>query len=153
MTYKETNLTEFFKEYLTRCIKGNLELSAINITLAFYSALNELDKEIDLAEVMVKLNSDFEYMSKTLDNLTRKTFKEWRYEKIKEDPNKKESHYYTVPEISTIYHISQVAIRKACICGRLPYKLNVGRKNKYIICKADIEQYMTHAKIRKETVL
>lgn len=150
MTYKETNLTGVFKEYLRRCIEGNLELSTNNITLAFYSALNELDNTIDLAEVMVRFITDFDYITKTIDYLARKTFKEWRYEQMKVEPYKKENHYYTIPEITAIYHISGAAIRRACILGRLPYKEKIGVKCKYSISKADIEQYMSTSKIRQK---
>ncbi len=149
MTYKETNLTGLFREYLCRCIEGDLELSTNNITLAFYSALNELDNTIDLAEVMVKFIHDFEYITKTIEYLARKTFKEWRYEQMKVEPYKKENHYYTIPEISTIYHISQAAIRRACVVGKLPYKEKKGMKCKYHISKADIEQYMSTSRVRK----
>ena len=58
------------------------------------------------------------------------------------------NEYYTIPEVATHYSISQQAIRKACKEKRLPYKESSG-KNKYLISKADMELYISHAKGKK----
>ena len=152
MTYKETNLTNLFREYLRLCIEGDLQLSVSNITMSFYSALNELDSTTNLADVMIKFQTDFDYIAKTLHQLTSKTFRDWRYEIMEVEPYKKVTEYYTIPEITAVYGITQAAIRKACVDGRLSYKEEIGRKCKYLIAKLDIEQYMATSRFnRKET--
>ena len=150
MTYKETNFTNLFREYLRLCIEGDLQLSVSNITMSFYSALNELDSATNLSEAMIKFQSDFDYIAKTLHQLTSKTFRDWRYELMEVEPYKKVTEYYTIPEITTIYGISQTAIRKACVEGRLSYNEDKGKKCKYLIAKSDIEQYMSYAKGKRK---
>ena len=152
MTYKETNLTNLFKEYLRVCIEGELILSVSNITMSFYSALNELDSTTNLSDAMIKFQSDFDYIAKTLHQLTAKTFRDWRYELMEVEPYKKVTEYYTIPEIAAIYGITQSAIRRACVVGKLSFKEDKGRKCKYLIAKLDIEQYMaTSRSNRKKT--
>ena len=143
MTNKENNLTQFFTDYLN----NKSELNATNITMACYGALNGIDDSLNVAEIIFNMRNDFEYINKVIDNLARSINikgnhygKEYKSESIEEN--------YTIPEIQSIYGISQQAIRKACKEGRLPFKEGQG-KNKYLICKADIETYMTSSKSKK----
>jgi MinD superfamily P-loop ATPase len=143
MTNRENNLTQFFTDYLN----NKSELTATNITMACYSALNGIDDSLNVAEVVFNMRNDFEYISKVVDDLARSiNINVKRYGK----ENKSESieDNYTIPEIQSIYAISQQAIRKACNEGRLPFKEGQG-KNKYLIRKVDIDTYMTSAKGKK----
>lgn len=144
MKYKDNNLTRFFSEYLTHYSERTNELNATDITMACYGALNEVDADINLAEVIFDMRSDFEYMYKVLDDIARRTFKNESTDKRNQSKPTPDD-YYTIPEAASVYNISQQAIRKACKAKRLPYKEGSG-KNKYLIRKADIELYMSHAK-------
>ena len=143
MTNKENNLTQFFTDYLN----NKSELNATNITMACYSALNDTDSSLNVAEVVFDMRNDLEYIYKVIDDLARninKNLNNNAYESSKQRKSTATLEYLTIPEIQSIYSISQQAIRKACNKGKLPYKEGVG-KNKYIITKADIELYMSHA--------
>ena len=147
MTNKENNLTQFFTDYLN----NKSELNATNITMACYSALNDTDSSLNVAEVVFDMRNDLEYIYKVIDDLARninKNFNNNAYESSKQRKSTATLEYLTIPEIQSIYSISQQAIRKACNKGKLPYKEGVG-KNKYIITKADIELYMSHSNKHK----
>ena len=144
MINKECNLTQFFTDYLN----NKSELNATNIKMACYSALNGIDSSLNVAEVVFNMRNGFEYITKVIDDLARSlNIKTSSYD----GKGKKESttslEYLTIPEIQSIYCISQQAIRKACNEGRLPYKEGIG-KNKYLIAKSDAELYMAHSKSR-----
>ena len=143
MTNKENNLTQFFTDYLN----NKSELNATNITMACYSALNDTDSSLNVAEVVFDMRNDFEYIYMVIDNLARNLNKK---EKDYDKRSKSESveDYYTIPEIQGVYGISQQAIRKACNEGRLPFKEGQG-KNKYLIQKADIDTYIVHSRRKK----
>ena len=144
MTHKESNLTQFFADYLN----NKSELTATNITMACYSALNDADSSLSVAEVVFNMRNDLEYICKVVDDLARQLNKKINnciYGNVQQKESTMTQEYLTIPEIQSIYSISQQAIRKACKEGRLPYKEGKG-KNKYIIAKADIELYFAHAK-------
>ena len=144
MTNREYNLTQFFTDYLN----NKSELNATNIIMACYSALNSIDSSLNMAEVVFNMRNDFEYINKVIDDLARSITKsEKRYEDKKQRKSATTLEYLTIPEIQSIYCISQQAIRKACNEGRLPYKEGIG-KNKYLIAKSDAELYMAHSKSR-----
>ena len=142
MINKEYNLTQFFTDYLN----NKSELNATNIKMACYSALNDIDSSLNVAEVVFNMRNDFEYINKVIDDLARSINKS---EKCYERDVKKKSatslEYLTIPEIQSNYSISQQAIRKACNEGRLPFKEGTG-KNKYLIAKSDAELYVAHSK-------
>lgn len=145
MINKECNLTQFFTDYLN----NKSELNATNIKMACYSALNGIDSSLNVAEVVFNMRNGFEYITKVIDDLARSlNIKTSSYD----GKGKKESttslEYLTIPEIQSIYSISQQAIRKACNEGRLPYKEGIG-KNKYLITKADAELYVANSKNTK----
>lgn len=142
MINRENNLTQFFTDYLN----NKSELTAINITMACYSALNNTDSNLNLAEVVFNMRNDLEYIYKVIDDLARSINKNSNaYDNVKQRKSATTLEYLTIPEIQSIYGISQQAIRKACNEGRLPYKEGIG-KNKYLITKADAKLYMAHAK-------
>lgn len=144
MTNREYNLTQFFTDYLN----NKSELTATNITMACYSALNDADSSLNMAEVVFNMRNDFEYINKVLDDLARTINKNSNsYENSKQRKSATTLELMTVPEIHSIYGISQQAIRKACNEGRLPFKEGQG-KNKYLIRKADIDTYMPSAKVK-----
>lgn len=145
MKYKDNNLTRFFSEYLTHYSGRTNELNATDITLACWGALNEVDTEINLAEVVADMLSDFQYICIVIDNLARSICKNESSDKRNQIKSTSNDDYYTIPEVACAYPISQQAIRKACKEKRLPYKNGCG-KNKYLIRKADIDLYMSHAK-------
>ena len=142
MKHKENNLTQFFTDYLN----NKSELTATNITMACYSALNDTDCSLNMAEVVFNMRNDLEYIYKVIDDLARNINK-----KSKEHANTEQrqsieaTECLTIPEVHSLYSISEQAIRKACIEGRLPFKEGKG-KNKYMIAKADIDLYMAHSK-------
>ena len=142
MKHKENNLTQFFTDYLN----NKSELTATNITMACYSALNDTDCSLNMAEVVFNMRNDLEYISKVIDDLARQLNK-----KCKEHANTEQrqpieaTEYLTIPEVHSLYSISQQAIRKACNEGRLRFKEGVG-KNKYLIAKSDADLYMAHCK-------
>lgn len=144
MTNRENNLTQFFTDYLN----NKSELNATNILMACYSALNVIDDSLNLAEVVFNMRNDFEYINKVIDDLARSINKSGNYESIKQRKSASSWECLTIPEIHSLYGISQQAVRKACKEGRLPFKEGFG-KNKYLIAKADIELYMVHAKNKK----
>ena len=138
MINKECNLTQFFTDYLN----NKSELNATNIRMACYSALNGIDSSLNVAEVVFNMRNGLEYITKVIDDLARSFNNKTSYYHGKEQKKSTTSlEYLTIPEIQSIYSISQQAIRKACNEGRLPYKEGIG-KNKYLIAKADAELYM-----------
>lgn len=142
MTYKESNLTQFFTDYLN----NKSELNATNITMACFSALNGIDDSHNVAEVVFNMRNDFEYINKVIDDLARSlNIKTSCYEGKEQKKSATSLEYLTIPEIQSIFCISQQALRKACNEGRLPYKEGKG-KNKYLIAKADAELYVAHSK-------
>ena len=142
MTNRDKNLTQFFTDYLN----NKSELNATNITMACYSALNDTDCSLNMAEVVLNMRNDLEYIYKVIDDLARSINKNSNaYDNVKQRKSATTLEFLTIPEIQSIYSISQQAIRKACNEGRLPYKEGIG-KNKYLITKADAELYMAHAK-------
>ena len=147
MTNKESNLTQFFTDYLS----NKSELTATNITMACYSALNDTDSSLNMAEVVFNMRNGLEYIYKVIDDLARninKNINKIAYDDIKQRKSATTLEYLTIPEIHGIYGISQQAIRKACNEGRLPYKEGKG-KNKYLITKTDADLYLKLSKIRK----
>ncbi len=150
MKYKDMNLTRFFSEYLTHHSERTKGLNATDITLACYGALNEVDADLNLADVIYDMRSDFEYIYKVIEKLARDIIKNESTDKRIQRKRTPNDEYYTIPEAASVYNISQQAIRKACNERRLPYKEGIG-KNKYLISKADIELYMTH--VKRKTML
>lgn len=145
MRHKENNLTQFFTDYLN----NKSELTATNITMACYSAINDADSTLNVVEVFLNLRNDFEYVYKVIDDLARSiNKKENAYENVKQRKSATTLEYLTIPEIQSFYNISQQAIRKACNEGRLPYKEGIG-KNKYLIAKTDADLYVAHSKSKK----
>lgn len=142
MTHQENNLTQFFSDILN----NKSDLNYTNITVAVFTAIGGLDSSLNIAEAIFDMCNNFEYINKVLDDLARQLNK-----KSKEHANTEQrqpieaTEYLTIPEVHSLYSISQQAIRKACIEGRLPFKEGKG-KNKYIIAKADIDLYMANAK-------
>ena len=146
MINRENNLTQFFTDYLN----NKSELTATNITMACYSAMNDADSSLNVAEFVFNMRNDFEYINKVIDDLARTINKNCNdYENTKQRKSATTLELLTIPEIHSIYGISQQAIRKACNEGRLPFKVGLG-KNKYLIAKADMELYMTHAKVKQQ---
>ena len=142
MINREYNLTQFFTDYLN----NKSELNATNIKMACYSALNSIDSTLNVAEVVFNMRNDFEYINKVIDDLARSINKsEKGYEGNVQKKSATSLEYLTIPEIQSIYSISQQAIRKACNEGRLPFKEGTG-KNKYLIAKSDAELYVAHSK-------
>ncbi len=144
MTNKESNLTQFFIDYLN----NKSELNATNITMACYSALNDTDCSLNMAEVVFDMRNGLEHIYKVIDDLARninKNINKIAYDDIKQRKSATTLEYLTIPEVHGIYGISQQAIRKACNEGRLPYKEGKG-KNKYLITKTDAELYIAHSK-------
>ena len=146
MAHKDNNLTKFFTEYLTQCSKNKAALNATNVTLACYGALNEVDANLNLAEVIFDMRNDFEYIFNIIDSIARNITKS-NYESKEQRKSSTDLEYLTIPEVHAIYGISQQAIRKACNEGRIPYKEGQG-KNKYLITKADMELYMSRSKVK-----
>ena len=144
MTKQESNLTQFFTEYLSKRLGAKAELNATNITMACYSALNGIDSSLDLAEVVFDMRNDLEYIYNVIDDLARNINIKSKNHVTKEQ-SKSIEDYYTIPQIQGIYGISQQAIRKACTEKRIPFKEGHG-KNKYLIAKADIEMYVKCSK-------
>ena len=63
MKHKESNLTQFFTDYLN----NRSELTATNITMACYGALNDTDCSLNMAEVILNMRNDLEYIYKVID--------------------------------------------------------------------------------------
>ena len=146
MINREYNLTQFFTDYLN----NKSELNATNIKMACYSALNSIDSTLNVAEVVFNMRNDFEYINKVIDDLARSINKsEKGYEGNVQKKSATSLEYLTIPEIQSIYSISQQAIRKACNEGRLPFKEGTG-KNKYLIAKSDAELYVAHSRNNKK---
>ncbi len=146
MSNKESNYTQFFTDYLSTRLDNRSELNATNIMMACYSALNDIDNSLNMAEVVFNMRNDFEYIYKVIDDLARSININYNnYDSTKQRKSATTLEYLTIPEIRSIYGISQQAIRKACVNGRLPYQEGTG-KNKYLITKADAELYVAHSK-------
>ena len=126
MINREYNLTQFFTDYLN----NKSELNATNIKMACYSALNSIDSTLNVAEVVFNMRNDFEYINKVIDDLARqlnKNIKSNTYGDVQQRKSATTLEYLTIPEIHSIYSISQQAIRKACNEGRLPFKEGKGK--------------------------
>ena len=145
MKHRENNLTQFFSDYLAHRLDDKAELNATDITIACYGALNEIDKSLNIAEVVFNLRTDFEYILKVIDGLARDIVKNENKSGVNRSNPTENSEHYTIPEAASIYNISQQAIRKACTEKRLRYTSGQG-KNKYLIRKTDVELYMARAK-------
>ena len=146
MSNKESNYTQFFTDYLSTRLDNRSELNATNIMMACYSALNDIDNSLNMAEVVFNMRNDFEYIYKVIDDLARNINKNCNaYDSTYQRKSTTTLEYLTIPEIHSIYGISQQAIRKACVENRLPHKKGTG-KNKYLIAKADAELYVAHSK-------
>ena len=144
MSHKENNLTQFFTDYLN----NKSELNSTSIKMACFSALNDIDDSLNVAEVVFNMRNDFEYIVKVIDDIARDISKNRNNnENTKQRKSATNIELLTIPEIHSIYSISQQAIRKACTEKRIPYTEGFG-KNKYLIAKADIELYMSHAKVK-----
>lgn len=144
MKNKENNLTQFFTDYLN----NKSELNANNIRMACYGALNDIDSSLNVAEVVFNMRNDLEYIYKVIDDLARqlnKNINSNTYGNVQQRKSATTLGYLTIPEMHSIYSISQQAIRKACNEGRLHYKEGKG-KNKYLITKTDAELYIAHSK-------
>lgn len=145
MKYKESNTTRIFSEYLKYAIENKGEFNTNNITMACYASLNEIDTNHNIAEVVFNMQSDFEFILNVIETIAKDIDKQQKID----SPNHKSSFegndYFTIPEIALNYNITEQAIRKACKEGRLNYKKGFG-KNKYLITKQDIKQYMASAK-------
>lgn len=145
MTHRDNNLTQFFTEYLNIRLGRKSELTHTNITMACCSALNGIENSFNIAEVVLDMRNDLENIYKVVDDLARNiNNKNKSYERNNQG---KPSEHLTIPEIHSIFGISQQAIRKACTEKRLPFIEGKG-KNKYLISKADAEKYMKHARRR-----
>lgn len=150
MIKKESNLTQFFTEYLSKRLGAQAELNATNITIACYSALNGIDDSLNVAKVVFDMRKDFDNIYKVIDNIARNIIKNCTVnENVKQGESDKTQEYLTIPEIHSIYGISQQAIRKACTEKRIPFKEGHG-KNKYLIAKADIEMYVKCSKHKRK---
>ncbi len=150
MKHRDNNLTQFFTDYLN----NKSELTATNITMACYSALNDTDSSLNMSEVVFDMRNGLEYIYKVIDDLARqlnKNIKSNTYGDVQQRKSATTLEYLTIPEIHSIYSISQQAIRKACNEGRLPYKEGKG-KNKYLIAKTDAELYIAHSRNNKKKV-
>lgn len=148
MINREYNLTQFFTDYLN----NKSELNATNIKMACYGALNSIDSTLNVAEVVFNMRNDFEYINKVIDDLARSINKsEKGYEGNVQKKSATSLEYLTIPEIQSIYSISQQAIRKACNEGRLPFKEGKG-KSKYLIAKSDAELYVAHSRNNKKII-
>ena len=144
MKQKDNNLTQFFAEYLTQRAGSKFQLNATSITMACWSALNDVDSDLNLAEVIFNMRSDFEYIYGVIDSLARTVTKDSEHGSARQQSHTS-VEYFTIPEIASVYPISAQAVRKACRQGKLPFKSGTG-KDKYLISKADMELYMVHAK-------
>ncbi len=145
MKNKDTNLTQFFVEYLTYHHSSKVKFNVDNITMACYGALNEQEESYKMEEVIFDMRTDFEFIYKVLDNIARSITKNKSYEKENQSKSEENNEYYTIPEIANKYPISAQALRKACTENRLQHEEGRG-KNKYLIKKSDIDCYMAHAK-------
>ena len=120
--------------------------------MACYGALNDTDCALNVAEVVFNMRNGLEYIYKVIDDLARqlnKNINSNTYGNVQQRKSATTLEYLTIPEIHSIYSISQQAIRKACNEGRLPYKEGIG-KNKYLITKADAKLYVAHSKSKKK---
>jgi hypothetical protein len=143
MTNRDINLTTSFAEYLN--IASNIEeISETNITMSFYSALNELNVDIDPLIIAQKMIMDYERISEVITTIVKEMGKNAKIESIKQKKLLTDK-WVTSKEATEIYDISEQAIRKACREGRLSYEKGTG-KNKYLIKKEDIAMYMQSAK-------
>ena len=143
MTNRDINLTTSFAEYLN--IASNIEeISETNITMSFYSALNELNVDIDPLIIAQKMIMDYERISEVITTIVKEMGKNAKIESIKQKKLLTEK-WVTSKEATEIYDISEQAIRKACREGRLSYEKGTG-KIKYLIKKEDIAKYMQSAK-------
>lgn len=145
MKHRENNLTQFFSNYLTHRLGNKAEINATNVTIACYGALSEIDESLNIAEVVFNLRTDFEYIFKVIDSLARDIVKNENKNGVNESKPTENIEYYTIPQVASLYSISQQAIRRACTEKRLPYKNGQG-KNKYLVRKTDVELYMASAK-------
>ena len=143
MTNRDINLTTSFAEYLN--IASNIEeISETNITMSFYSALNELNVDIDPLIIAQKMIMDYERISEVITTIVKEMGKNAKIESIKQKKLLTDK-WVTSKEATEIYDISEQAIRKACREGRLSYEKGTG-KIKYLIKKEDIAKYMQSAK-------
>lgn len=146
MIYKETNLTKLFKELAIHSDYSQLDDN--NITMACYSAINEMEDKHCISDVIFKMSMSLQRITKVVNELASKTKKADKARMRPCDSDNKD--YCTIPDLTELYtNISGQAIHKACIEGRLNYKEGEG-KNKYLIKKCDFETYIMSAKGKKQ---
>lgn len=144
MKNRDYNLTNSFMEYL-RFASSNSYLNHNTIIISLYGALNDIDQDENIVNLMEKMISDYARIGEVITAEAKEIFKNEKYELISNRKDENNNELYTPQEISANYHISEQAIRKACQEGRLPFEEGKG-KIKYLIKKDDIEKYMQTAK-------
>ena len=149
-THADSRLTELFGSYFIYH-KAHLDEplnDETEITMAFYAALSGLDTKYSSKEFILSIKSDFDIISRVLEKIANQAHKDIRSKEGIRDKHSISETYYTVPEIEARWAISGTAVRKAIAEQRLRAKENSGRKNKYLILKADFENYATNNRIK-----
>ena len=142
MIYKETNLTKLFKELAIHSDYSQLDDN--NITMACYSAINEMEDKHCISDVIFKMSMALQTITRVVNELASKTKKADKARMRTCDSDNMD--YCTVCDLLKLHtNISGEAIRKACKEGRLNFKQGKG-KNKYLIKKSDFDTYIMSAK-------
>ena len=149
-TYADSKLTELFRSYFIyhKAHPDEPLNDETEITMAFYAALSGLDTEYSSKKFILSIKSDFDIISRVLEKIANQAHKDNRSKKGVRDKYSITETYYTVPEIEARWSISGAAVRKAITEQRLRAKENSGRKSKYLILKADFENYATNNRIK-----
>ena len=149
-TYADSKLTELFGSYFIyhKAHPDEPLNDETEITMAFYAALSGLDTKYSSKEFILSIKSDFDIISRVLEKIANQAHKDIRSKEGIRDKHSISETYYTVPEIEARWAISGTAVRKAIAEQRLRAKENSGRKNKYLILKADFENYATNNRIK-----
>lgn len=142
LTHRDSKLVDFFVSYFVyHKTHPNEPLDTTEIMTAFYTALSGLDKKYSTKEYILSIKSDFDVISKVLEKIANQAHKDIRSGEGIRDKYSETEVYYTVPDIQARWAISGTAVRRAITEQRLRAKEVSGRKNKYLILKADFENY------------
>ena len=149
LTHADSELVDFFVNYFVfRKMHPNEALNTTEIMAAFYRELSGLDKKYSMEESILSIKSDFEIITKVIEKCAYIAHKDIRSSEGIRDKYSDTEVYYTVPEIEARWVISGTAVRKAITEHRLRAKEVSGRKSKYMVLKADFENYANNNGIK-----
>ena len=145
---KGTHLDAFLKDcfvcYFCSLKENGEELGYTRIQTALFSALGGLDDCYNSAEFIEKTHKNFEIISQHLGKVAEEMYKEQRRREGIRDSHSNLEIKYSVKDVSRSLNISEQAVRKAILEGRL--KAQKGSNGSYFINSSDLQTFKSNRK-------